>query len=135
MTGRVYDELKSNITRGSKLSVISAYFTIYGYASLKKELNSIDNMRFLFTEPTFVQNSNEVSREFCIDHENQHLIMIFERSDKYLADRSGLVWRAQYPMPSGPCALCGSLLLMIISNISSFSMLLRSVSLSSSVSL
>ena len=69
MTGRVYDELKSNITRGSKLSVISAYFTIYGYASLKKELNSIDNMRFLFTEPTFVQNSNEVSREFCIDHE------------------------------------------------------------------
>lgn len=69
LLGHVYEELCDSIKKESKLSVISAYFTIYAYSSLKKELNSIGGMRFLFTEPTFVKENNEVSREFCIDHE------------------------------------------------------------------
>ena len=36
--GRVIDELRENLSKGSSLSVISAYFTIYAYAALKKEL-------------------------------------------------------------------------------------------------
>lgn len=48
---RVVDELRDELNKGSKLSVISAYFTIYAYAELKKELNKIDKMRFIFTEP------------------------------------------------------------------------------------
>jgi len=69
MHGKVYDELKESIKKDSKISIVSAYFTIYAYASLKKELNSIDGMRFLFTEPTFISENAEVSREFCINHE------------------------------------------------------------------
>lgn len=69
MLGKVCDELKADINRNSKLSVISAYFTIYAHSALKKELNSIAGMRFLFTEPTFVKAEDGVSREFCIDHE------------------------------------------------------------------
>lgn len=66
--GRVIDELRENLRKGSKLSVISAYFTIYAYAELKKELGKIDGMRFIFTEPTFVRKNSELSREYYIQH-------------------------------------------------------------------
>lgn len=69
MQGKVYEELQNSIRSGSKISVVSGYFTIYAYAALRKELNKIDSMRFLFTEPTFVNEQNEVLREFQIDHE------------------------------------------------------------------
>ena len=64
---RVVDELKAELRKGSKLSVISAYFTIYAYAELKKELSKIDNMRFIFTEPTFVHKDQELIREYYIE--------------------------------------------------------------------
>lgn len=74
--GRVVDELKNNLKKGSKLSIISAYFTIYAYAELKKELSRVDNMKFLFTEPTFIKKDNELIREYYIDHKNKKDIMI-----------------------------------------------------------
>ena len=64
MQRKVYEELQNSIRSGSKISVVSGYFTIYAYASLKKELNKIESMRFLFTEPTFVNEHSVVSREF-----------------------------------------------------------------------
>lgn len=64
---RVIDELKEELNKGSKLSVISAYFTIYAYAELKKELSKIDNMRFIFTEPTFINKDEELIREYYIE--------------------------------------------------------------------
>lgn len=64
---RVVDELKEELNKGSKLSVISAYFTIYAYAELKKELSKINNMRFIFTEPTFVHKDQELIREYYIE--------------------------------------------------------------------
>lgn len=68
---KVVDELKVELKKGSKLSVVSAYFTIYAYAELKKELNKIDNMRFIFTEPTFVKKDRELIREFYIERINE----------------------------------------------------------------
>lgn len=61
---RVGDELKENITKGSKISIIASYFSIYAFKELKKELSKIDELRFIFTEPTFlkcnkVQNSGD----------------------------------------------------------------------------
>lgn len=67
-TGKVYEELVKNVQHGSRLSVISGYFTIYAYAELKKELSKINNMRFVFTEPTFVKKDSDVSREYYIEH-------------------------------------------------------------------
>lgn len=54
--GSVGDYLKEAITDNSRLSVVSAYFTIYAYQKLKDELNNIDNLRFLFGEPTFIKS-------------------------------------------------------------------------------
>lgn len=64
--GKVVDELISSVMGGSKLSIISAYFTIYAYAALKKELSSVEAVRFLFTEPTFIKSNNELIREYYI---------------------------------------------------------------------
>lgn len=64
---RVVDEIKEELNKGSKLSIISAYFTIYAYAELKKELSKIENMRFIFTEPTFVHKEQELIREYYIE--------------------------------------------------------------------
>jgi len=65
---RVIDELKAELRKGSKLSIISAYFTIYAYEELKKELSKIDSLRFIFTEPTFVRKDQELIREYYIVH-------------------------------------------------------------------
>lgn len=69
--GKVIDELKSYLRKGSRLSIISAYFTIYAYAALKKELSHIGKLRFLFTEPTFINSDNELQREFFIDRRSE----------------------------------------------------------------
>ena len=65
---KVVEVLKEELRKGSKLSVVSAYFTIYAYAELKKELNKIDKLRFIFTEPTFVKKDRGLTREFYIEH-------------------------------------------------------------------
>lgn len=62
--GKVIDKLKENIKMGTKLSIISAYFTIYAYEELRKELNKIDDLRLLFSEPTFIKNKKDINREF-----------------------------------------------------------------------
>lgn len=69
--GTVYEELNENLRKGSKLSIISAYFTMYAYYELRRELNKIDNMRFIFTKPSFLKNDNEQFREYYIDKNNE----------------------------------------------------------------
>lgn len=72
--GKVGDELKQHIRSGSKLSVVSAYFTIYVYKELYRELNKIDKMRFIFTEPNFVKKQKELTREYYIDRNSERKI-------------------------------------------------------------
>ncbi|MEY2665717.1 MAG: hypothetical protein RLZZ480_822, partial [Candidatus Parcubacteria bacterium] len=62
---KVASVLEQEIGSGSKLSVVSAYFTMYAYEKLKASLNQIDSLRFLFVEPTFTTEV-ESSREFVI---------------------------------------------------------------------
>ena len=52
--GLVADFLKANIRGGSRLSVVSAYFTIYAYDALREHLDQIDHLDFLFGEPRFI---------------------------------------------------------------------------------
>ncbi len=57
--GKVGDFLKENIAKDSGLSIVSTYFTIYAFHHpLKNELTNIDNLRFLFGEPTFLKSLN-----------------------------------------------------------------------------
>lgn len=65
------DDLKSEIKSGSKLRIAASCFSIYAYAALKEELEKIDELKFLFTVPTFVEeqvsdNIKHERREFYI---------------------------------------------------------------------
>lgn len=64
--GKVGNALKEHIAQGSKLSFISSCFTIYAFKELKKELQKAESLRFLFIEPTFIQNKPSESREYYI---------------------------------------------------------------------
>lgn len=65
--GTVADELRQLLDNDSRLSVISAYFTIYAYQELSKELSKIDSIRLLFTEPSFLKAREKEAREYYID--------------------------------------------------------------------
>jgi len=54
--GNVADFLKSKITGGSRLSVVSAYFTIYAFDALKDYLRRVEGVNFLFGEPRFIKS-------------------------------------------------------------------------------
>lgn len=60
---RVGDFLLENIEDGSHLSVVSAYFTIYAYGSLRNALDGIDRFRFLYGEPRSVGSLDPESSE------------------------------------------------------------------------
>ena len=64
----VYTELEDAIKKGSKLSIISAYFSMYAYFSLRKSFNKIDNLRFIYAKPTFLKSHNKEAREYYIDN-------------------------------------------------------------------
>ena len=63
----VKGDLQSVIHKGSKLSIAAACFSIYAYQELKKQLEGIDELRFIFTSPTFVtERTPKAQREFYI---------------------------------------------------------------------
>lgn len=67
-TEKVGDALKKDLIPGSKVSVAAAIFSIYGFDSLRAELNDIEALRFIFTDPTFVEmdKANREQRLFEI---------------------------------------------------------------------
>jgi hypothetical protein len=63
----VRDDLAVNIKKDSKVSIAAACFSIYAFQELKKQLNSIGALRFLFTSPTFTtEKAKKEKREFYI---------------------------------------------------------------------
>lgn len=61
------DELIDSIKKGSKMSIAASCFSMYAYKELKKQLDSINELRFIFTSPTFVKESaKKEKREFYI---------------------------------------------------------------------
>ncbi len=67
VTAIVRDDMEKTIKRGSKVSIAAACFSIYAYNELKKQLESVDEFRFIFTSPTFITEKTEKQkREFYI---------------------------------------------------------------------
>lgn len=68
--GSVGDFLMEQVDTGSKLSIVSAYFTIYAYKKLKDNLDNIESLKFLFGEPTFIKSvdpANINNKKFKIE--------------------------------------------------------------------
>ena len=67
VNNRLGDDLKESIRKGSKLSIAASTFSIYAFEALKKELGKIDELRFIFSSPTFVEEElQKQSRQFYI---------------------------------------------------------------------
>ena len=68
----VKDDLTVTIKKGDKLSIAAACFSIYAYQVLKKQLDGIAELRFIFTSPTFLQEkAPKEKREFYIPRLNR----------------------------------------------------------------
>lgn len=64
--------LKEEIKTGSKISIAAACFSIYAYQELQNELEDIDELRFIFTSPTFIaEKTKKEKREFYIPRLNR----------------------------------------------------------------
>lgn len=67
ITSHVIDDLKVTLRQGSKVSMAAASFSIYAFEALQKELEKVDELRFIFTSPTFnKEQSKKQKREFYI---------------------------------------------------------------------
>ncbi|WP_419490641.1 helicase-related protein [Dialister hominis] len=67
VTKIVRDDMEKTIKRNGKISIAAACFSMYAYSELKKQLESIDEFRFIFTLPTFVtEKVQKQKREFYI---------------------------------------------------------------------
>ena len=63
----VRDDLAKTIKKGSRVSVAAACFSIYAFQELKKQLESCEELRFIFTSPTFTaEKTPKEKREFYI---------------------------------------------------------------------
>lgn len=68
----VKDDLVKIIKSGSKVSIAAACFSIYAYQTLKDELESCEDFRFIFTSPAFVaEKTQKERREFYIPRLNR----------------------------------------------------------------
>ena len=66
-TKTLKDDLSVEIKQGSKLSIAAACFSIYAFQELKEQLSQIEQLRFIFTSPTFVtEKAKKERREFYI---------------------------------------------------------------------
>lgn len=71
-TKTLRDDLSVEIKEGSKLSITAACFSIYAFQELKKQLSDIDELRFIFTSPTFItEKAKKEKREFYIPRLNR----------------------------------------------------------------
>ena len=63
----VRDDMAATIAKGSRVSVAAACFSMYAYKELKKQLENVDEFRFIFTSPTFItEKTSKEKREFYI---------------------------------------------------------------------
>lgn len=67
VTDIVRDDIAETINKGSKVSIAAACLQMYAYKELKKQLEGVDEFRFIFTSPTFVtEKVNKQKRKFYI---------------------------------------------------------------------
>lgn len=71
-TKTLRDDLAAELKEGSRLSIAAACFSIYAFQELKEELQKIEELRFIFTSPTFTtEKTKKEKREFYIPRLNR----------------------------------------------------------------
>ncbi len=69
VNNRLIDDLKLQIRKGSKISIAASSFSIYAYEAMRTELEKIEEFRFIFSSPTFIEeNFKKEVPKFFIPH-------------------------------------------------------------------
>ena len=93
ITSHVIDDLKETLRKGAKVSMAAASFSIYAFEALKKELEKVEELRFIFTSPTFnSEHEKKQKREFYIPKLNRERTLY--GSDFEIKLRNNLTQRA-----------------------------------------
>lgn len=93
ITSRLIDDLKVTLGKGSKVTMAAATFSIYAFEALKKELEKVDELRFIFISPTFNKEfTKKQKREFYIPKLNRERTLY--GSDFEIRLRNNLTQRA-----------------------------------------
>ena len=72
LSEKLVDDLRVTMQRDSRVSIAAACFSVYAYEELKAQLENINELRFLFTSPTFLQEKTaKARREFYIPRRNR----------------------------------------------------------------
>ncbi len=94
--GKVGDELRKHLSIGTKLSVMSGLFSIYGFEVLKKELKVVDSARFLLFPKTSNDRGDDVftfpmleGDDFELRYKNQlNQMQIAKECSKWLTEKA-----------------------------------------------
>ena len=66
------DDLMATVKSGSRVSIAAASFSIYAFQELREQLKDIEELRFIFTSPSFVtEKTDKQRREFYIPRLNR----------------------------------------------------------------
>lgn len=70
---RLGDALKNTIEDNAKLSIIASYFTVFAFGELKEEFAKVDELRFIFDQPTFLKamQQEKEPREFVLSRRSR----------------------------------------------------------------
>lgn len=93
-TEKLWDDLKVEIKKNSKLYVAAAIFSIYGFDVLKNVLSKIDSLQFIFTDPTFVQTDKDKRQQKKFEINTTKSIQSISWSDFEIHLKNEMKWRA-----------------------------------------
>lgn len=71
-SNKLVDDLRVTMKKSSRVAIAAASFSVYAFEELKKELESLEELRFLFTSPAFInEKPKKAQREFYIPRLNR----------------------------------------------------------------
>ena len=82
---RLVDDLKSRLSTQSRISTAAASFSIYAFEAMKAELEKVEEVRFIFTSPTFVadktKKEQQPQKKFAL---HQKYMLLKKRQEEHI---------------------------------------------------
>lgn len=93
-TQKVWDDLKKNIKKGSRLNIAASIFSIYGFDSLRTELQSVERMKFIFTDSAFIERESIKKEQRMFEIYANNIKKAVGGSEFEINLKNELKWRA-----------------------------------------
>jgi SNF2 family DNA or RNA helicase len=91
---KVWDDLKKNIKKWSRINIAAAIFSIYGFDSLKSELANIEKLKFIFTDSAFIAKETSKKQQRMFEIQTNNIKKAISGSEFEINLKNELKWRA-----------------------------------------